>query len=46
MVSSHTISSPYMSHNSPPSQPQTAQQMSSPRTTGGSTLQFVPSQVL
>ncbi|CAF2492463.1 unnamed protein product [Rotaria sp. Silwood2] len=46
MVSSHTISSPYMSHNSPPSQPQTAQQMSSPRTTGGSTLQFVPSQVV
>ncbi|CAF4693127.1 unnamed protein product, partial [Rotaria sp. Silwood1] len=46
MGSSHTMSSPHMPHNSPPSQSQTAQQMSSPRMTGGSTLQFVPSQVL
>jgi hypothetical protein len=39
-------SPPNASHNSPPSQTQSTQQMNSPRMSGGSTLQFVPSQVL
>ena len=34
------------SQASPPTQPQTPQQTNSPRMSGGSTLQFVPSQVL
>jgi hypothetical protein len=47
MGSPQTMSSPSnKSHNSPPSQPQAAQQTNSPRMSGGSTLQFVPSQVL
>jgi hypothetical protein len=44
--SPQTMSSPPASHSSPPSQTQPTQQMSSPRMSGGSTLQFVPSQVL
>jgi hypothetical protein len=45
--SPQTMSSPSnVFHNSPPSQTQAAQQMNSPRMSGGSTLQFVPSQVL
>jgi hypothetical protein len=46
MGSPQTMTSPNVSHNSSPSQPQAAQQTSSPRMSGGSTLQFVPSQVL
>ena len=46
MGSPQTMSSPNMSHHSPSSQTQTTPQMSSPRMSGGSTLQFVPSQVL
>jgi len=42
-----TMTSPAnASHSSPPSQTQATQQMNSPRMSGGSTLQFVPSQVL
>ena len=45
--SPQTMSSPMnISHNSPPSQVQPAQPNNSPRMSGGSTLQFVPSQVL
>jgi hypothetical protein len=47
MGSPQIMSSPSnTSHSSPPSQPQAVQQMNSPRMSGGSTLQFVPSQVL
>jgi len=47
MGSPQTMPSPSnKSHNSPPSQTQAAQPMNSPRMSGGSTLQFVPSQVL
>ena len=46
IVSSEAISNPNVFHNSPSSQPQAPKQTSSPRTSGGSTLQFVPSQVL
>lgn len=46
LSSPQAASSPNTSHTSPPSQPQTPQQMNSPRMSGGSTLQFVPSQVL
>ncbi len=47
MSSPPTMSSPSsISHQSPSSQNQTAQQTNSPRMSGGSTLQFVPSQVL
>jgi hypothetical protein len=45
--SPQTMSSPMnISHTSPPSQVQQAQPNNSPRMSGGSTLQFVPSQVL
>jgi len=47
MESPQVISSPSsVSHTSPPSQPSPATQVTSPRASGGSTLQFVPSQVL
>jgi hypothetical protein len=47
MGSPQTMSTPLnISHNSPPSQIQPAQPNNSPRMSGGSTLQFVPSQVL
>jgi hypothetical protein len=46
MGSPQTMSSPNMSHNSPSLQTPATQQTSSPRMSGGSTLQFVPSQVL
>ena len=45
MESPQAHSSPSVSHTSPPSQSQ-PQQVTSPRAPGGSTLQFVPSQVL
>ncbi|CAM4780021.1 unnamed protein product [Rotaria magnacalcarata] len=41
MGSPHIISSPNLSHNSSSSQPQTPQQISSPRMSGGSTLQNI-----
>ncbi|CAF1165139.1 unnamed protein product [Adineta ricciae] len=45
--SPQTMSSPLASHSSPTTQTQTTpQQTNSPRMSGGSTLQFVPSQVL
>lgn len=45
--SPQTMSSPLASHSSPTTQTQTTpQQTNSPRASGGSTLQFVPSQVL
>ncbi|CAF1231457.1 unnamed protein product [Adineta steineri] len=46
MGSPQTMSSPQTSYNSPPSQTPTTPQVNSPRMSGGSTLQFVPSQVL
>ena len=46
MESPQINSSPPISHPSPPSQHVTPQQVTSPRVSGGSTLQFVPSQVL
>jgi len=47
MESPQIVSSPLnASHSSPSSQTQTPQQVNSPRASGGSTLQFVPSQVL
>lgn len=47
MNSPQTMSSPSnISHNSSPAHNPTSQQTNSPRVTGGSTLQFVPSQVL